>query len=101
MPMMINIDYGLRMYDFSVLDFDSKHFWNWTAFSSYVQFMLLFCASGGLFTYILLNQSVFIESLGFLALICEAMLGVPQFYKNFQNRSTKGMRSVLNILATF
>ena len=79
------------MYDiFS--DFDKKYFWNWTNFFSYLQFMLGFCAIVGSLTYVLINQSVFIESIGFLALICEAMLGAPQFYKNIQNKSTRGMR---------
>lgn len=32
------------------------------------------------------------QSVGFLAVFTEAMLGVPQFYRNLKNRSTYGMR---------
>lgn len=43
-------------------------------------------------TYLLLDSSVFIETLGFLAVFTEAMLGMPQLYCNYQNKSTEGMR---------
>ena len=54
--------------------------------------MLLFTAVGSYLTYLLLNVSIYIESIGFLAVFTEAMLGAPQFHKNFQNKSTVGMR---------
>ncbi|XP_018595010.1 PQ-loop repeat-containing protein 1 isoform X3 [Scleropages formosus] len=34
---------------------------------------------------------LFVEALGSLAVLSEAMLGLPQLLQNFQNRSTRGM----------
>ncbi|XP_060570613.1 solute carrier family 66 member 2-like isoform X2 [Ruditapes philippinarum] len=72
-------------------DFEVEHFWKWSSFDSYIQFTVTFTAFMGLLTYIFLDNWVFIETVGFLAVFAEAMLGAPQFYRNFQNKSTKGM----------
>ncbi|KAK7505337.1 hypothetical protein BaRGS_00003499, partial [Batillaria attramentaria] len=72
-------------------DFDLQYFWRWTDFLSYVEFTLTFCLAVGALTYLLLNVTVYVEFLGFMAVFCEAMLGAPQFYRNFQNKSTLGM----------
>lgn len=42
--------------------------------------------------YVLLDVSVFVELLGFLAVFVEAVLGAPQWYRNYTQRSTRGMR---------
>ncbi|KAK2578711.1 hypothetical protein KPH14_001009 [Odynerus spinipes] len=55
-------------------DLDTRFFWKWTDFQSYLDFMLLFAVVGG-----------------FLAVLIEAMLGIPQFLRNFYNKSTTGM----------
>ncbi|XP_052816137.1 solute carrier family 66 member 2-like [Mya arenaria] len=73
------------------LDLDIEHFWQWTDFGSYVQFTAAFTVLMGLLTYLFLGNWVFIETIGFLAVFAEAMLGAPQFYRNFQNKSTQGM----------
>ncbi|XP_041759184.1 solute carrier family 66 member 2-like isoform X3 [Coregonus clupeaformis] len=36
-------------------------------------------------------KKLFLETLGFLAVFTEAMLGTPQLYCNYQNKSTEGM----------
>ncbi|XP_052230126.1 solute carrier family 66 member 2-like isoform X2 [Dreissena polymorpha] len=72
-------------------DFDLDHFWQWSEFGSYVQFTVAFSALMGVLTFILISNWVFIETIGFLAVFAEAMLGAPQFYRNFQNKSTQGM----------
>ncbi|XP_064599233.1 solute carrier family 66 member 2-like isoform X2 [Liolophura sinensis] len=72
-------------------DFDMRYFWRWTDFRSYVEFMLLFTLVVGMLTYLLLENSIYVETLGFMAVFAEAMLGAPQFYRNFQNKSTIGM----------
>lgn len=51
-------------------------------------------AVGGYVTYLFLNFPTFVELIGFLAVFTEAMLGVPQFYRNHVNQSTVGMRYV-------
>ena len=52
----------------------------------------MFIAVFGYLTYLLLDFPVFVESMGFLAVFTEAMLGAPQFYRNYKNKSTLGMR---------
>ncbi|XP_039255959.1 solute carrier family 66 member 2-like [Styela clava] len=73
------------------IDFDVRHFWKWNRFSDYLQAVLLFTAIGGYLTYLLIDSFIFVEGIGFLAVFTEAMLGSPQFYRNFQNKSTVGM----------
>ncbi|XP_071785409.1 solute carrier family 66 member 2-like isoform X2 [Asterias amurensis] len=75
----------------TLFDFETKHFWNWTYFVDYVLFISAFSILGGVITYLLAGQSIFVETLGFLAVFVEAMLGMPQFYRNYQNKSTVGM----------
>ena len=47
---------------------------------------------GGVLMYFLADVSAFVETVGFMAVFTEAMLGVPQFYRNLKNKSTYGMR---------
>ncbi|XP_028908940.1 solute carrier family 66 member 2 isoform X3 [Ornithorhynchus anatinus] len=72
-------------------DFDLHHFWRWSRFSDYVQCLLSFAVVAGYLTYLSLDSVLFVETLGFLAVFTEAMLGLPQLYRNHQNRSTEGM----------
>lgn len=75
-------------------DFDYHYFWRWTQFSDYALFAALLFVAGGAVTFLLLSVTVYVELLGFVSLLLEAMLGVPQFWRNFSNKSTEGMRSV-------
>ncbi|XP_023830777.1 solute carrier family 66 member 2 isoform X2 [Salvelinus sp. IW2-2015] len=75
----------------SFTDFDWSHFWSWSRFVDYLQCVLAFTLLAAYVTYLLLDSSVFVESLGFLAVFTEAMLGTPQLYCNYQNKSTEGM----------
>ncbi|XP_029446673.1 PQ-loop repeat-containing protein 1 isoform X2 [Rhinatrema bivittatum] len=72
-------------------DFDLNCFWHWSRFTDYVQCVLTFTAVTGYVTYLSLDSVLFVETLGFLAVFTEAMLGIPQLYRNHQNRSTEGM----------
>ncbi|XP_033754058.1 solute carrier family 66 member 2-like [Pecten maximus] len=72
-------------------DFDHNHFWQWTDYKSYIQFITLFTAVMALLTFLLLNNIIYVELIGFLAVFAEALLGAPQFYRNFKNKSTQGM----------
>ncbi|XP_052441088.1 solute carrier family 66 member 2-like isoform X1 [Carassius gibelio] len=73
------------------LDFDRNYFWSWSGFVDYLQCVLAFTVLAAYVTYLLLDSVLFVESLGFLAVFTEAMLGTPQLYCNFQNKSTEGM----------
>ncbi|XP_006875954.1 PREDICTED: PQ-loop repeat-containing protein 1 isoform X2 [Chrysochloris asiatica] len=75
----------------SFADFDPHHFWHWSSFSDYVQCMLAFSGVAGYITYLCIDSALFVETLGFLAVFTEAMLGVPQLCRNHRHRSTEGM----------
>ena len=64
----------------------------WTDFSSYVEFIVTFIGIFGIFTYIFIGNMYVVETIGFFAVFAEALLGAPQFYRNFINKSTQGMR---------
>lgn len=64
------------MKNIQFLDFDTRYFWAWTDFQSYLDFMLVFWAAGAAITYLLLNIEWFMETVGFLAVFTEAMLGM-------------------------
>ena len=74
-------------------DCEYTYFWKWTRFSDYCLFVLLLFLVGGIITILFLNVTVYVELLGFASLLLEACLGVPQFWRNFSNKSTEGMRS--------
>lgn len=75
------------------IDLDIKFFWQWTDFQSYLDFILLFGAVGAAVMYLFVDVLIFVEIIGLLAVLTEAMLGVPQLIHNFCNKSTDGMRS--------
>jgi len=68
-----------------------RDFWQWTDFLSYVQFMFCFGCFGVMAMYCFVTNVLFVETVGFLAVFVEAMLGVPQFWRNWTNGSTQGM----------
>lgn len=72
-------------------DFDLNYFWQWTDFISYVQFLILFTVFAAGVTYVSVSSSIFVETLGLCAVLFEAMLGAPQLYHNFVQKSTEGM----------
>uniref|UniRef100_A0A671SNM3 Solute carrier family 66 member 2 n=1 Tax=Sinocyclocheilus anshuiensis TaxID=1608454 RepID=A0A671SNM3_9TELE len=78
----------------SFTDFDWNYFWSWSRFVDYLQCVLAFMVLAAYVTYLLLDSVLFVESLGFLAVFTEAMLGTPQLYCNYRNKSTEGMRFV-------
>ncbi|KAM6217618.1 solute carrier family 66 member 2 [Rhynchocyon petersi] len=85
----VNNELNLKRRSFA--DFDPHHFWCWSSFSDYVQCVLAFSGVAGYVTYLCIDSAVFVETLGFLAVFTEAMLGVPQLCRNHRHRSTEGM----------
>lgn len=70
-------------------------FWSWDYFGEYLAFLGAFVLSVGILT--ILNQSLFhapwlTETIGFMALMLEATLAMPQLYRNYQNKSCEGLR---------
>nr|XP_046250651.1 solute carrier family 66 member 2 isoform X3 [Scatophagus argus] len=74
-------------------DLNIDYFWKWSAFEDYLLFCFGFTVLCAVVTLLLLDSAVYVETLGSLALMFEAMLGLPQLFKNFHSHSTKGMSS--------
>uniref|UniRef100_A0A3P8RN16 Solute carrier family 66 member 2 n=1 Tax=Amphiprion percula TaxID=161767 RepID=A0A3P8RN16_AMPPE len=81
-------------------DLNFQYFWKWSAFEDYLLFCFGFTVLCAVVTLLLLDSAVFVETLGSLALMFEAMLGLPQLLQNFDNRSTKGMSVKMVLLWT-
>ncbi|XP_026032491.1 PQ-loop repeat-containing protein 1 [Astatotilapia calliptera] len=81
-------------------DLNLHYFWKWSAFEDYLLFCFGFTVVCAVITLLLLDSVVFVETLGSLAVMFEAMLGVPQLLQNFHNRSTKGMSVKMVLLWT-
>ncbi|KAM3608956.1 uncharacterized protein V6R79_007394 [Siganus canaliculatus] len=81
-------------------DLDFRYFWKWSAFEDYLLFCFGFTVLCAVITLLLLDSAVFVETLGSLALMFEAMLGLPQLLQNYHNRSTKGMSVKMVLLWT-
>lgn len=92
MLLLLETEEKCQKFSPSSLDFDWSHFWSWSHFLDYVQCVLAFTLVAAYVTYLLLDSTVFVETLGFLAVFIEAMLGTPQLHCNYQNKSTEGMR---------
>jgi uncharacterized protein with PQ loop repeat len=65
--------------------------WDWDDHLSYVKFLVYFTAILSLMTYLLLDSYLYVESLGFVAVLLESLLGIPQLLRNYRKKSTKGM----------
>jgi len=73
------------------LDFDFRYFWQWSRFLDYVQCVFSIWLVLSYLTWLFIDFSWFVETLGFLAVFIEACLGTPQFLRNYRNKSTAGM----------
>ncbi|MBN3274716.1 PQLC1 protein, partial [Polyodon spathula] len=81
-------------------DLDLRYFWSWACFEDYLLFCFSFTVLSALITFLFLDSVLFVEGVGSLAVLTEAMLGVPQLLQNFQNKSTRGMSIKMVLLWT-
>ncbi|XP_037527944.1 solute carrier family 66 member 2 isoform X1 [Rhipicephalus sanguineus] len=86
--------------DLTLWDSPWRHFWAWTDFLSYVEFMATFALCSGALLYLLLDVELVVEAIGFVALLTEALLGLPQFWRNLRNQSTHGMSNQMVLMWT-
>uniref|UniRef100_A0A8C1G369 Si:dkey-246g23.2 n=1 Tax=Cyprinus carpio TaxID=7962 RepID=A0A8C1G369_CYPCA len=75
-----------------ITDLDLLYFWSWSSFEDYLMFCFAFTLLCAFVTFLFLDWVLFVEALGSLAVMFEAMLGLPQLLQNYNNRSTRGMR---------
>ncbi|KAM6937370.1 solute carrier family 66 member 2 [Xenentodon cancila] len=83
-----------------ITDLHFQYFWKWTAFEDYLLCCFGFTVLCAVITLLLMDSEVFVETLGSLAVMFEAMLGMPQLLQNLHNRSTKGMSVKMVLLWT-
>lgn len=68
-----------------------RYFWRWTDIFSYLEFLCFITALIGTAMFFLIDCKPFVESIGYLALVIESMLGLPQVVKNYRKKSVEGM----------
>lgn len=56
-----------------------------------MRIVVFFLYMKGTTTWLFLDNTFYIETIGFLAVFFEALLGTPQFLRNFRLKSTEGM----------
>uniref|UniRef100_A0A9J7XV17 Solute carrier family 66 member 2 n=1 Tax=Cyprinus carpio carpio TaxID=630221 RepID=A0A9J7XV17_CYPCA len=81
-------------------DLDLRYFWSWGSFEDYLIFCFAFTLLCAFITFLFLDWVLFVEALGSLAVMFEAMLGMPQLLQNYNNRSTRGMSVKMVLLWT-
>ncbi len=81
-----------------VLVHKAMNFWNWDHFIDYVVVFTVFTIVIGIitiFVFVAIGNStvntLYTEMLGYISLSMEALLGSPQIWKNFRNKSTQGL----------
>ncbi|CAM4581034.1 unnamed protein product [Leuciscus chuanchicus] len=83
-----------------ITDLDLRYFWSWSSFEDYLVFCFAFMCLCAFITFLFLDWVLFVETLGSLAVMFEAMLGLPQLLQNYNNRSTRGMSIKMVLLWT-
>lgn len=68
-----------------------RYFWRWTDLWSYIEFLCLVSALIAIAMYFLVDCEIFVETVGYCALVTESMLGLPQVITNQKNKSVEGM----------
>jgi uncharacterized protein with PQ loop repeat len=79
----------------TISDLDWRTFWAWDDYYSYLNFEFVLVMGLMLFQVACGSFAWYVESLGTLSLGIEALLPLPQAIKNFQNKSTAGLSSVM------
>jgi len=70
-------------------------FWQWDDFASYVIVTIIFAIFLSILSVIFISQWWFVEGIGYLALLVESTLALPQVYANYCNQSTVGLSFTL------
>ncbi|XP_016336464.1 PQ-loop repeat-containing protein 1-like [Sinocyclocheilus anshuiensis] len=83
-----------------ITDLDLRYFWSWSSFEDYLMFCFALTLLCAFITFLFLDWVLFVEALGSLAVMFEAMLGLPQLLQNYNNRSTRGMSIKMVLLWT-
>lgn len=75
----------------SFFSYNYRNFWAWTDLFSYLIFLIIFSLVLGASIYLFSNYPNYVQIVGLISTLIEAMLGLPQLIKNQKNRSVVGM----------
>lgn len=75
-----------------------ESFWKWRYYSDYLQFICMIAFTVGLMTVFFHQNPVFQLFLAYTSSSVEAILGIPQFYLNYQRKNTSGLSIVLILI---
>lgn len=81
------------LYDNGIEDLlNYKMFWNWPYTSDYLFFCIFFSIIIAIiFSVFGFHNKYLIETIGYVSLIIESMIGIPQIIENLKNKSTKNL----------
>ncbi|VDM35183.1 unnamed protein product [Hydatigera taeniaeformis] len=75
--------------DHVLSDLDWRYFWRWSDYGSYVKFVILFSVVFGVPCFAFSSSYFFVQAVGFVSLITESLLALPQFLQNYRHSSTQ------------
>ena len=80
--------------------FNPNMFWEWPYMIDYIFFLfilsILILISFSVFGF---RNDIFIESLGYICMCFESLVGMPQIIQNFKSKSTKNLSFFISIFA--
>lgn len=85
-------DSGPLMIERTLISNDAlTYFWNWTSIWSYLEFLGLMTVILAVMMYLFRDCILFVDCVGYISTLSDAMLGVPQLVKNFRRKSIVGL----------
>jgi len=100
--MFLMLDICVRMSEsqeqHTFFQFDPRYFWLYTDILSYIEASVTIAGISSAIFYFFGHNRIVVDVLGFSALAIESCLAFPQLYKNFNNRTTRGMNISMVIL---
>ena len=77
-----------------------NHFWAWSDFRDYMQFIVMFSVGTSFVTRIFSFSTVYAEIIGSISVMVEAIILVPQSIQNYERQSTEGLSYAMMVMWT-
>ena len=77
-----------------------NHFWAWSDFRDYMQFIVMFSVGTSFVTRIFSFSTVYAEIIGSVSVMVEAIILVPQSIQNYERQSTEGLSYAMMVMWT-
>ena len=73
-----------------------RNFWDWGYLRYYIIFLILFSSFVYMFCFIFTFEDlILVETIGFLSVLCEAFLVLPQVYTNYKEQATRQLSVIV------